>query len=38
MDSSEDANGLVNKFEAFTLTEPNSPKMTQDMKEIEADR
>lgn len=30
----KDSNGLDNKFEAFTLMEPNSPKMTEDMKEI----
>ena len=30
----KDNNGLDNKFEAFTLTEPNSPKLTADLKEI----
>lgn len=30
----KDNNGLDNKFEAFTLTEPNSPKLTADLKEF----
>lgn len=30
----KDANGLDNKFEAFTLTEVNSSKLTQDMKDL----
>ena len=24
----------INKFEAFTLTEPNSPKLTQDLNDM----
>lgn len=31
----KDANGLDNKFQAFTLTEPNSPKLIEDINEIE---
>lgn len=27
----KDANTLDNKFEAFTIMEPNSPKMTEDL-------
>ena len=30
----KDNNGLDNKFEAFTLTEPNSPKLTQDLNDM----
>ena len=33
--SLKDAHGLDNKFEAFTLTEPNSPKMTEDLKNLQ---
>ena len=33
--SLKDKNGLDNKFEAFTLTEPNSPKMTEDLKQLQ---
>lgn len=29
------ANGLDNKFEAFTIMQPNSPKMTEDLKAIQ---
>lgn len=31
----KDSNGLDNKFEAFTLMDPNSPKMTEDLKALE---
>ena len=31
----KDANGLDNKFEAFTLTELNSPKMTDDIVQLQ---
>jgi len=31
----KDSNGLDNKFEAFTLTDPNSPKMTEDLKTLQ---
>jgi len=34
MGSGKDANGLDNKFEAFTLTETNSDKLTQDIKAL----
>ena len=34
----KDANGLDNKFESFTLMEPNSPKMTEDLKEMEKNK
>ena len=30
----KDANGLDNKFEAFTLTETNSDKMTADLRQL----
>jgi len=30
--------GVDNKFEAFTLMEPNSPKLTEDIKQLEADQ
>lgn len=33
-----EAEGVDNKFEAFTLMEPNSPKLTEDIKQIEADQ
>lgn len=33
--SGKDANGLDNKFEAFTLTETNSDKMTADMRALQ---
>ena len=34
MGNMKDDNGLDKKFEAFTLTEPNSKKMTQDIDDI----
>lgn len=30
----KDANGLDSKFQAFTITEPDSPKMLQDLREL----
>ena len=36
--SQKDAEGVDNKFEAFTLLEPNSPKMTEDIKQLEKDQ
>lgn len=33
--SNKDANGLDSKFQAFCVVEPNSPKNTQDMKDLE---
>ena len=29
------ANGLDNKFEAFTIMQPHSPKMTEDLKALQ---
>ena len=34
MGTGKDANGLDNKFEAFTLTETNSDKLTADLREL----
>lgn len=34
MGNLKDSNGLDNKFEAFTLTELNSHKLTQDIQDI----
>ena len=30
-----DEDGVDNKFEAFTLMEPNSPKLTEDIKQLQ---
>lgn len=32
--SHQDGNGLDNKFKTFTITDPNSKKITQDIDEI----
>ena len=34
--ANKDSNGLDTKFQAFTLMEPNSPKMTEDLKKLES--
>ena len=35
--ASEDANKVNNKFEAFTIMQPNSPKITEDLKTLQAE-
>ena len=32
--ASKNDKGLDNKFEAFTIMQPNSPKMTDDLKQL----
>lgn len=34
IDSLQDGSGLDNKFKTFTITDPNSKKITQDIDEI----
>jgi serine/threonine protein kinase len=36
--ASKSGNGLDNKFEAFTIMQPNSPKMSEDLKAIQDER
>jgi len=31
----KDENGLDSKFQAFTIMEPNSPKMVEDQKDLQ---
>jgi len=33
--ATEDANKINNKFEAFTILQPNSPKITEDLKTLQ---
>ena len=32
--TAEDANAVSNKFEAFTIMTPNSPKITEDLENL----
>jgi len=36
--ATEDANKINNKFEAFTIMQPNSPKILEDLRALEKEK